>query len=59
MLAEKVVNLADKLHIEVEEIDSESDNKKGKKYTENYQNNFHFIYPDLSDGHIQPHREHP
>ena len=59
MLAEKVIDFANKLHIEIEEIDCKSDNKQCKKNTEYYKNNFHIIYPDLSGVHIQPHRERP
>ena len=59
MLAEKVVNLADKLHIKVEKINCERDNKKCNNNAENYKKCCHFIYPVLSDVRIQPHREHP
>ena len=59
MLAEEVINFADKLHVEVEEVNRKGYNEKSKDNTENYKNNFHIICPDLSDVHIQPHREHP
>lgn len=59
MLTEQVVNLADKLHIKIEEIDYKRKNKKCKDNTENYKNNFHLIYPFPSDVHIQLHRVHP
>ena len=59
VLAEQVINLTDELHIQIEKVDCKCNNKKRKDNTEDYQNNFHIIYPVPSGVHIQPHRVHP